>query len=207
MNRFAVALLLVSSMLPGWSAHGGTPQDLQSYLSDLRTLRADFVQRVQNPGSGRDRESRGQVLLQTPGKFRWDYREPYRQLIVADGTRVWFYDPDLEQVTVQPLDSAMGATPLGMLMGDAPLEEAFLVEDQGTAFGERWFELRPRQEDGQFVSIRLGLTDGELSALELEDALGQTTLLRFSDVERNVPLDPALLRFSPPPGVDVVGDD
>jgi outer membrane lipoprotein carrier protein len=194
-------LLLVTCV-----AQGSPATDLQHYLDRIHTLRANFVQLNRDGGSNTERVSRGRLVLQTPGRFRWDYRDPYEQIIVADGERVWHYDPDLEQVTVQPLDAAMGATPLGLLMGQTRVTVGFAVKDLGESLGERWFELRPLAEDSQFNIIRIALADGILSALELDDALGQTTRLRFEDVAANVDIDPGLFQFIPPPGVDVIGD-
>jgi outer membrane lipoprotein carrier protein len=197
----ALGLLLAS---PGVFASPAA--DLQRYLDEIQTLRADFVQSNRNTGGPRERVSQGRLALQTPGKFRWDYEQPYQQLIIADGDRVWHYDPDLEQVTVQPLASAMGSTPLGLLMGEAPVDQGFKVSDLGANGDQRWFELRPLADDSHFNIIRIALEKGTLSALELDDALGQTTRLRFENVADNVEIDPELFRFVPPAGVDVIGD-
>ncbi len=190
----------------GAMAQADPSAELQNYLDSMETLRADFVQVSQDPNSRRDRVSEGEVMLEKPGKFRWDYEAPYEQLIVSDGERVWHYDVDLEQVTVQPLANSMGSTPLGLLMGDAPIASGFEVSALESGHQERWFELRPLDPGSQFQVLRLALSKGEIAAMELDDALGQTTKLRFSGVVRNRPIEPTLLRFTPPPGVDVVGE-
>jgi chaperone LolA len=196
---FAVALAL-----PFTSVLANDP--LAAYFEQLRTLRADFVQTVEDGGSRMPQRSTGRVLLERPGRFRWDYQTPYEQVIVSDGERIWHYDADLEQVTVQRLDESMDSTPLALLMGQTPLESSFKVEALGETYGEDWFELIPLGPESQFNRIRLALSGGELSALELEDALGSLTRLRFEAMERNGAIDPAELEFVPPAGADVVGD-
>ena len=109
-------LLLTLSMLlmsPVWA----TPSPVQRYFQDLQSLRADFIQRVFDERSRVVQSSSGQMLMQKPGKFRWDYRTPAEQIIVADGNRLWAYDVDLAQVTVRKLDKALGSTPLALLSG------------------------------------------------------------------------------------------
>jgi outer membrane lipoprotein carrier protein len=115
-----LGLLLVS---PAWAA----PSPVQRYFQNLQSLRADFIQRVFDEQARVMQTSSGQMLMQKPGKFRWDYRTPAEQIIVADGERLWAYDVDLAQVTVRKLDQALSSTPLALLSGVAPIEETFTV--------------------------------------------------------------------------------
>lgn len=207
--KILTKLLLLAALLasaPGL-AHATSVDELTAYLDGTRSLRADFFQLSLDPRGGPERVASGQVALQKPGRFRWDYTEPYRQLIVGDGQRVWQYDVDLEQVIVQPLSDTLGSTPLALLTGSKPVTESFRVVPQGSEQGLEWFLFTPLEtvQDG-FEDIRLGLRNGTLARLELQDALGQTTRLRFHDVRRNVPVAPELFNFQPPPEADVIGD-
>jgi outer membrane lipoprotein carrier protein len=188
------------------STLASSAEPLQSYFQQLSTLRADFVQTVTAGPNQAPKSSRGRMVLERPGRFRWDYEAPYEQVIVSDGDRVWHYDADLEQVTVQRLDDSMDTTPLALLMGRAPLNESFLVKPIGRKEGQDWFELTPRGADSQFNRIRVALRAGELSGLELDDALGTNTRLSFERMERNKAIDPTEFEFTPPAGADVVGD-
>jgi outer membrane lipoprotein carrier protein len=127
-------------------------------------------------------------------------------LIVADGQRLWLYDKELEQVTVRKLDQALSATPLALLSGAAPLEDAFTINDAGKQDGLHWYELRPKQQQSEFELVRIAFRGDALSSIELEDAFNQRTRLNFAALQRNIPIDAELLQFTPPPGVDVVGD-
>mgnify|MGYP000995844964 CR=1 FL=1 len=198
-------LLLLSLLLPPpvWATQ---PAQVQRYFQDLKSLRADFIQRVFDERSQIVQSSSGQMLMQKPGKFRWNYRAPAEQIIVADGDRLWAYDVDLAQVTVRKLDKALSATPLALLSGAAPIEDTFTVGEARNRDGLAWYELTPKQPQPEFRLLRVAFKAELLVSLELEDGFGQRTRLDFQKLERNPALDPALLKFTPPPGVDVVGD-
>jgi outer membrane lipoprotein carrier protein len=179
---------------------------VDTYLASVKTLSADFTQVVRNrDGQVVDRAS-GTLSLSRPDRFRWDYRQPYLQTIVADGERLWLYDNDLEQVTVRSLEAGLGSTPAMLLSGAGKVSDAFApvaLERQG---GWTWARLRPRQEGSDFDFVALAFdARGELAAMELRDKLGQATVIEFGNVRRNPSLDPSLFRFEPPPGADVIG--
>ncbi len=201
-SRLTVVLLLLPAL--SWDA---ASDELQRQLQALSSLRAQFVQTVYNPQGKLVETSQGLMYMQRPGKFRWDYQKPYAQLIVADGAKVWHYDSDLAQVTVKRLDQTLGESPLAVLSGTTPLERTYKVSDQGTQQQLHWYELQPKQsEQGEFQRLRLGFRGEELSVLELHDAFAQLTRLELSKVERNLSLEASLFQFTPPAGVDVVGE-
>jgi outer membrane lipoprotein carrier protein len=183
-----------------------TPSPVQRYFEGLESLEADFVQQVFDENARLLEESSGRMYMRKPGQFRWDYKEPTDQLIVADGKRLWLYDKELEQVTVRKLDQALSTTPLALLSGAAPLEDAFNINDAGKQNGLHWYELRPKKQQSEFELVRIAFRGDALSSIELEDAFNQRTRLSFEALQRNIPIDAELLQFTPPPGVDVVGD-
>jgi len=199
-------LLLLMSLLLTVSAGAAPPAPVQRYFQDLRALRADFIQRVFDERSQLLQSASGQMLMQRPGQFRWDYRTPNAQVIVADGQRLWAYDVGLAQVTVRKLDQALSATPLALLSAAAPIEDSFTVGAARIQDGLTWHDLTPKQPQPEFRLLRVAFKGDALVSLELEDSFGQRTRLDFQHLERNPTLDPALLKFTPPPNVDVVGD-
>ncbi|OGT20940.1 MAG: outer membrane lipoprotein carrier protein LolA [Gammaproteobacteria bacterium RBG_16_57_12] len=180
---------------------------LNRFYAEVKTMQAEFQQRVFDSAGGQMQEARGTFSLQRPGRFRWDYREPYTQLVLADGERLWMYDADLEQVTVKKMQGGLSATPAWLLSGSRPLDEEFTIRSLPERDGLSWVELQPRQASESFDQVRLGFDASHLRALEMVDGLGQTTRLDFSRLSINPKLAPALFTFTPPPGVDVVGDD
>lgn len=198
-----IILMFALILAPALAA---APSPVQRYFQSLQSLRADFIQRVYDERGRVMQTSSGRMLMRKPGKFRWDYRTPSAQIIVADGERLWAYDVDLAQVTVRKLDRALGSTPLALLSGVAPIEETFAIGAVRRRDGLDWYELAPRQPQPEFRLLRVAFKGDALVSLELEDSFGQRTRLDFQKLERNPALDPALLQFTPPPGVDVVGD-
>lgn len=198
----AAALLLI---LAGTASAGTARDRLDAFLHGLESLEGRFRQVLLDERGQAVDESSGRVYLQRPGRFRWDYTEPFPQLIVADGQRVWLFDQGLEQVTVRPQSQALGSTPAALLASTQPVDESFVVTELDTREdGSAWLALEPRDSAGSFESIRIGLGEQGLRAMELRDSFGQTTRIEFSDLGRNPRLDPALFQFTPPAGVDVI---
>ena len=178
----------------------------QDYLRGTQSARGDFEQQVFDRERRLVQQSRGSYAFQRPGRFRWTTAQPYAQLIVGDGTRVWIHDEDLNQVTVRAMAKALGSTPAALLAGASDVERAFELKDAGRRDGLEWVEAIPREQEAGFERVRLGLGAAGVQAMELDDHFGQTTVLRFSRVVRNPALDPAAFRFTPPKGADVLGD-
>jgi outer membrane lipoprotein carrier protein len=181
--------------------------DLERFLAAADTLSADFRQLPLDPDGRAGPVSSGRFYVSRPGKFRWEYLEPGEQLVVSDGARLWMYDKDLEQVTVRSVDDSLEGTPAMLLSGRGRLADSFTY---GASYAEgdlAWIELRPRNERPEFKALRVGLAEGVIGAMEVIDSLDQVTRIEFEDVELGGTLDPALFRFEPPPGVDVIGQE
>ncbi len=179
--------------------------DLDRHLAGLTSWSADFEQRVIDGKGAVGEVSKGRLSIQKPRKFRWDYREPHAQLILADGRQLWFYDKDLAQANVRDLDSALANTPAMLLSAQALPSADFDVTALPASEGLEWFQLRPKGERGDFLAVRVGFRGGELRRMLLADKLNQVTRLEFSNVQRNTKFSPDTFEFTPPPGVDVIG--
>ena len=204
--RSLFACVLVAAALPASAADESLAR-VEAWLRTVRTLSADFVQVVRSREGQISSRAVGRLSLSRPDRFRWDYREPYVQVIVADGHRLWLYDADLEQVTVRPLEAGLGSTPAMLLSGAGAVGESFTggpVERDGEW---TWCRLVPKQRTSDFERVSLAFDGrGTLVAMQLVDKLGQSTELNFSSVELNARLDPGLFSFTPPKGADVIGD-
>lgn len=201
------ALAAAVVLLAGKALGAPAAEELEYFLDELQSFQADFRQTVVDAEGRLVEEARGQLFFLRPGRFRWDYQYPYEQLIVADGERIWIYDADLEQVTVRP--AADVHSPMALLDGTATLSESFeILYEPGVddeANGRQWLRLQPREADGDFETVRVGLYHGQLVVMVIEDAFGQVTTIEFGDGVRNLALDEELFVFVPPEGVDVIG--
>lgn len=185
---------------------GAGQQHVERFLGSLEGFRANFRQVLNDRAGQVIDESSGTLAIRRPNRFRWEYLEPHEQVIVADGSRIWLYDSDLEQVTVRKLDDTLSATPAMLLSGEGKLADNFTVTQTTTEGELQWVRMEPKRNDTDFKSVRLGFTGDSLRFMQLADKLGQTTLLEFTQFERNPPLDPSLFTFKVPPGADVIGD-
>lgn len=188
-------------------AEAGAISSLKSFIQNARTVRAEFSQTVLDKNTRVVQRGSGVMQFERPGKFRWVYEKPYEQLIVGDGARIWFYDHDLNQVTVRKLDAAIGSSPAALLAGSGNIETDFDLEEIGLQGDTEWLEARPKAKESTFEWVRLGFSrKGTLKAMELHDHFGQTTVLAFAGLEQNSRLAPELFRFNPPPGADVISE-
>ncbi len=188
------------------SAEASSLERFHSFLRTTQSARADFEQKVYARDGKLMQESKGSFVFLRPGRFRWTYARPVDQLIVGDGERVWIYDRDLNQVTVRRLSKALGSTPAALLAGASDVEAAFELRDAGQKDGLEWLEATPKEREAGFERVRMGFGAGGVQAMELVDNFGHTTVLRFSNLQRNPKLDAAEFRFEPPKGVDVLGE-
>jgi len=148
----------------------------------------------------------GFFYLQRPGKFRWNYLKPFQQEIVSTSGKVWFYDTDLDQVTIKKLDESVGSTPALLLSGTISLDDNFTMEDQGVDGEMQWIKLLPKNQESSFKYILIGLNKGSLGGMELSDNFGQLTRIYFTNVQLNPPIKPTVFEFVAPKGADVFSD-
>lgn len=200
------AFLCLFLVLPARLAQADALARLDHFVQGAKSLKAQFSQTVHDRNGKKIQEATGTLFLSRPGKFRWIYRKPYAQLLVGDGKKLWIYDEDLDQVTTRKLDQAIGESPAALLAGDADLDKLFNLKNIADQDGLEWLEARPKSKEGSFEKVRMGFRGNDLSAMELHDNFGQTTLLRFTAMEKNPALAASLFRFSPPKGADVIGE-
>ncbi len=208
-------LLLAAAALVASFAAGAAPADgleaLENFLRTTRSGRADFTQVVTAPAregqAPRIRQSTGSFEFQRPHRFRFTYRKPFVQTLVADGQTLWLHDPDLNQVTARRQAQALGTTPAAVIAAApdlAALRQEFELSAALDRDGLQWVQATPRIRDGALRGMRVGFRGGELAALEIQDSLGQVSVLRFGRMEINPALPAETFQFRPPPGADVL---
>ncbi|MBI4938734.1 MAG: outer membrane lipoprotein chaperone LolA [Nitrosomonadales bacterium] len=189
------------------AAHAGAVGKLKNFIASTRSAQASFSQEVQDKNGKRIQSASGTMQFVRPGKFRWIYLKPYEQQIVGDGEKFWLHDVELNQVTVKKLDAVLGSSPAALLAGSNEIERGFTLEDSGERDGLDWLRATPRSQDTSFEKIFMAFdAQSELVIMELHDALGQKTVLRFSGMQRNPKLSPQVFNFIPPKGADVLGE-
>ena len=201
----AAALAGISFILLG--SHGAAAQEgaverLHRFFDETRSLSAAFRQRVLDEEGRLVEESAGRVSLARPGRFRWVYREPFEQQIVGDGSQVWIYDADLEQVTVSEAAASIGSMP-AMLLYSGPIEDSFEVRALDARENLLWVELLPRSDDSGFTALRIGLGLDGMRVLELDDSFDQLIRIDFVGMETDVGFAENHFVFVPPEGADV----
>ncbi|HEX6638470.1 MAG TPA: outer membrane lipoprotein chaperone LolA [Steroidobacteraceae bacterium] len=212
MRRIA-PLLSVAAGILGLSvqatAVAQTPLD--AYLTQLKTVRTEFTQSVTDSKGREVQQATGELTIVRPGRFRWELTPSSAggaespQLMVADGKNLWFYDRDLEQVSVKPAAAALTATPAGLLSGEGDIRQWFDVAEAGRHDGLAWVKAVPKQDDADIREAQLGFDKSELRRMVIKDKLGQTVRLDFLRSERNPAVAEAEVTFSPPAGADVIG--
>ena len=206
--RFRSGLVLGAALQAIAFAPAAAATALDTYLEDLGSLRTEFTQLVVDAKGQQLETGAGTLLVRRPGRFRWEYTPEGAgpQLLVADGVNLWFYDRDLQQATVKPAATALGATPVMLLSGTtAELRASFTVNDAGSHDELSWVQVTPRSSSADFSSAELGFRGTQLMQLVIHDRLNQTVTLNFTHSVRGARIADSALRFTPPTGVDVIG--
>lgn len=204
--KYIVAIIIFTTCL---SAQAATRSpDLVNMLEAVKTMQADFTQIVYDDHGKSVQTSYGRMAMQRPGKFRWEVKKPIPQLIIANESRLWIYDPDLQQVTIRSLNQGSGGAPALLLSHvNSALDQDFVVKPLPKKLSaETSFELIPKQRGNMFASIQMDFTHKQISAMRLRDQLGHITLIRFADAKINQSLPPSLFNFKASAQVDVIDE-
>ena len=202
--KFCITFCLVSAVSV---AHAETATDkLNNFIATVSTFKANFEQTVFDANGTMLEQAKGLLSIQKPGKFRWDYLDPYPQHIVADGDRIWFYDVDLEQVTVKPQQETLSDTPATLLSGNSLPEDKYKFKNIPSEDGLSWLGMVPKSADSNFQAITLAFDKHGLQQMIMLDSFGQKTRLVFTQIVENYEFGSDEFDFRPPAGVDVVGD-
>ncbi|MCV2356231.1 outer membrane lipoprotein chaperone LolA [Paucibacter sp. B2R-40] len=199
LRKGLVVLLLSMSA----QAHADALNALKDFVREVKSGSAQFSQTVTSPDGGRTKTTSGSFEFQRPNQFRFAYLPPSEQLIVADGKKVWMYDPGLKQASSHPMTQALGATPAALLAG-GNLERDFTLKALPSKAGLDWVQAIPKQADSGFQSLKVGFKGRELAALEIVDGFGQSSRLDFTALALNPVLAADRFRFTLPVGADLL---
>ena len=206
LRHISTFLLSTAFLLAGAGpAQAGAISDFQMFTSSTQSARASFEQLVFDAKGKQIQRNTGTLAFVRPGKFRFQYEKP-AQVIVGDGKKVSFFDQDLNQVTVKKFEQAFSSTPAALLAGKGDIDNAFTLVASGESENLSWLDAVPRQKDAGIDKFRLGFGNGQLAAMELNDAFGNRTRLNFSKFERNPKIDAKEFVFLPPKGADIIGE-
>lgn len=202
---FTALLLFVGVPIFGSVLASDAIQRLDKFFAEVNSFQGQFIQIVYDENGEVIQEAEGDVALDKPGKFRWQYTQPYPQLILADGEYLWIYDEELLQASAKPIDTALGNAPIMLLTNVRPLEDDFDIKDAGIKEGLNWVELTPLVQDTEFHKIHIGLDEQGVKKMELQDHFSQKTVIEFTNLKTNVAFAPDQFKFIAAEGVDVVG--
>ncbi|HEX9171458.1 MAG TPA: outer membrane lipoprotein chaperone LolA [Telluria sp.] len=204
-NTVIGALVAAGAMALAGAAQASALEQFKTFVSGTKAARGEFTQQqVRKAGSTKVAPvSTGTFVFARPGKFIWTYQKPYEQLLQADGETLYVYDKDLNQVTTKKLGNALGSSPAAILFGSNDLEKNFTLAEAPARDGLEWLNATPKTKDTTFEQISIGLRDGVPQAMELKDNFGQTSVLKFTNFQRNPSLPAQQFKFIVPKGADV----
>lgn len=206
MNVYRLTVMVLMLLLSSLSmADEEAAKKLNKLLSNSQSFSANFEQVIVDGGGNNMQKTSGELTVKRPGLFYWRTHKPYQQLLISDGKQTWFYDIDLDQVTVRKTDQRLTNTPALLLSGDVgELTSSFKIVENKLGDIDTIFELTPLGKDKVFEMMLLAFHEGQLAEMRLQDGLGQITRLEFSDVKQNPKIDEKIFHFTPPKGVDVM---
>ncbi len=215
MKRIA-SFFIAASAISTWATG---LESLELFVKTTKTGRAEFTQVVTFPAkdgqAARVKTSSGSFEFARPNRFKFVYKKPFEQSIVADGQTLWLYDVDLNQVTARKQVSVLGSTPAALIAAAPDLQALradFTLADAPDKDALHWVVATPKSKDSQLQSVRVGFSAynpatqqaGQLAALEILDSFGQRSLLTFMQFEANLALPANSFNFKAPAGADVI---
>lgn len=203
-NNHMKIIKLFMLLLFSVTSYAENEDHLTHFMDNMQTFEANFKQTLIDDQGIELESSTGMVFLSRPDKFRWDYKHPYMQTIVTNGETLWFYDEDLEQVTIREVLSSIESTPAAILSSYEDIDKQFIIIDMGNIEDFDWVELTPRDIESQYDSIRLGFDKDKLGMMVMFDNLGQVTRVDFTQQLINEKLDDDTFNFEPPEGIDII---
>jgi outer membrane lipoprotein carrier protein len=197
--------------MAAFAAQAGGMEALENFVKTAKTGRAEFTQVVTAPAregqAARSKTSSGSFEFSRPNRFRFDYRKPFQQTIVADGRTLWLYDTDLNQVTARTQAQVLGSTPAALIAAApdlAALRQDFNLEPAPDRDGLQWVQATPKNREGQLNQVRIAFRGNDLAMLEILDSFGQKSVMTFNQLQLNTPVPAGSFDFKPPKGADVV---
>ncbi len=208
MKKFVIASLLAAS---AWAAQASGLDALENFVKTAKSGRAEFTQVVTAPSregqAARSKTSTGTFEFARPNRFRFNYKKPFEQTIVADGQTLWLYDVDLNQVTARKQASVLSSTPAALIASApdlAALRRDFDLQAAGEKDGIQWMQATPKVKEGQLHDMKLGFRGNDLAVLEMLDSFGQRSVLTFAKMELNAAVPAEQFQFKPPQGAAVM---
>ena len=199
-----VFILLISFSHNSYSAESDAQVRLNDFFTKVTTMQANFVQEIRDEKGKSRQKSRGMMYLQRPGRFRWEYTNPDKHLIVADGGSVWIYDEDLDQVTVKSMQKTLASAPVGLLLNKQPVNQQFQVTPMQSTGNLDWFHLIPHKKDSDFTSMDIAIDQKGIQQMVLQDKFGQETIIHMNAVKIDPKINAQKFRFKPPAGADII---
>ena len=209
MKKILIATLLIATQAGNAWAAG--LESLEKFVKTVKTGRTDFTQVVMAPPkdgqAARTKKSSGSFEFSRPGRFKFVYKKPFEQFIVADGQTLWLYDVDLNQVTARKQAQALGSTPAALIASASDmsaLQADFNLTAVPDSEGLEWVQATPKAKDSSLQYVRVGFKGADLAALDILDSFGQLSSMRFTTLQSNVALEPNSFAFKPPVGADLI---
>jgi outer membrane lipoprotein carrier protein len=183
------------------SAFATATDELRDFVKNVKSGKSTFTQTVASP-NGKQKVSNGSFAFERPNRFRFVYEKPYAQTVVGDGTKVWIYDPDLNQASSRKVGDALANTPAALIVSN-DIDKVFTLSDAPSKDGIDWVLATPKQAEGTVRSLKVGFKGHALAQLEIDDSFGQKSLIVFNGFEANAKLPSDTFVFVPPKGADV----
>lgn len=194
-------LFFISITFSAFAFSNAAVDALDKQLSQTQSFQAHFVQSTQSKQFG-NQITEGEMMLQRPGKFRWEITKPDQQELISNGETLWIYDKDLEQVIIQRLSQRLDETPALLLAGKVEsIQQFFNVSQTGN-----WYELKAKDTEGLVDKVRLQFDKNAIKEMQIFDNLGQRTDISFTQIKTNPKFSANYFTFTPPKGVDVISE-
>ncbi len=180
--------------------------EIEKQYQAFKDLSAEFTQRSYFIGLGDTVESTGTIRFKKPGMMDWTYQTPDEQRFVADGTTLWFYQPEQNQVTLGEFKNSFSSElPVSFLLGIGKLQERFTLESacesaEGIVAKLKGLDDKNLDEFYLLVDSKSKVPHGA----KIVDIGGNETEIVFANVSFENSYSAESFRFDIPRGLDII---
>lgn len=201
----ALASLLMLNCFLSALAWGDDADLLLDVLQQHSSMQAQFEQSVKDVDGREVQASKGLLKVQKPKQFLWRTSEPFEQEIVSNGEKMWVFDVDLDQLTIQPVDQQWDSTPALLLIGDEQeVRKNFSIKLLTKVVERLTFDVLPLATESAYKKLELIVEDEQVVAMSFTDHLGQISSIRFTEIVVGKTIASSEFTIVPAPGVDVI---
>lgn len=206
--KFTIACLSLSYslLLAAQETASASPlQELVNTLAETSSMQAQVEQLILSQDGRQIQALQAELIMQKPDLMNWHVTEPYEEFMVSDGVSLWYYEPDLEQVSIQDFPNDVENNPILLLNNDLQaIADAYEVSVGYVDEEVKQYVLLPLTASSSYERFSMTFSGPDLLQMQFESSVGQLTSFSFTNITNNGVIDPTVFSFAIPANIELI---